>query len=197
MIKRVKLMGVLAAAGVLAVGGVVLMPSPAPAVASGLAVAGNTIDGGHSSVVFRVIHMKKAPFYGVFKEVSGSFNIDSADATKSSIEVKVKADSIDTRITGRDTHAKSADFLSAKEFPEISFKSTAFKKTGDKAYEVTGDLTFRGVTKPVTVQVTQTDEAGKGIEAKFQIKRSDFGNKSEAGKGLSDEVDFIVALESK
>jgi polyisoprenoid-binding protein YceI len=197
MIKRVKLMGVLAAAGVLAVGGVVLMPSPAPAEAAGFAAAGNAIDGGHSSVVFKIMHKKKAPFYGVFKDVSGSFNLDAADAAKSSLEVKVKADSVDTRIGGRDTHVKSADFLSAKEFPEITFKSTAVKKTGDKAFEVTGDMTFRGVTKPVTAQVTQTDDAGKGLEAKFQIKRSEFGNNSAAGKDLGDEVDFIVALEGK
>jgi polyisoprenoid-binding protein YceI len=195
--KSLKLMGVLAGVGVMAAGAALLVVEPAPASAVVLSAPGGTIDPVHSSVVFKVKHMGKANFYGVFKDVSGTFSLDEADASKSSIDVAVKADSVDTRNGGRDNHAKSADFLSAKEFPSITFKSTSVKKTGDKAFDVTGDMTFRGVTKPVTAKVTQTDDAGKGIEATFSIKRSDFGNNSAAGKGLSDEVDFIVALEAK
>lgn len=196
MLSKKMIAGVLAG-GVVAVGGLMVAMAPAAAPAAVTVAAGATVDPVHSSVVFKVQHMKKANFYGVFKDVSGSFGIDAADAAKSSINVTVKADSVDTRNDKRDNHARSADFLSAKEFPEITFKSTSVKKTGEKAFDVTGDLTFRGVTKPVTTQVTQTDDAGKAIEAKFQIKRSDFGNKSKAGEGLSDEVDFIVALEGK
>ena len=199
--KSVKVFGVLAGLGVMAAAGVgatALMASPSAATASSAVAPGGAIDGVHSSVVFKVKHMNKANFYGVFKDVSGSFSLDGEDASKSSIDVTVKADSIDTRNGGRDNHAKSADFLSAKEFPTITFKSTSVKKgAGEKAFDVTGDLTFRGVTKPVLVKVTQSDDAGKGMEATFSIKRSDFGNSSQAGKGLSDEVDFIVALEAK
>ncbi|HZW06607.1 MAG TPA: YceI family protein [Phycisphaerales bacterium] len=196
--KSVKWMGVLAGVGVLAAGAAVLTPSPAPAVASAALADAQTVDGVHSSVVFKIKHMDTANFYGVFKDISGTFNLDSSDASKSSIDVKVKAESIDTRNSGRDAHAKRADFLSVKEFPEITFKSTSVKKTGDKTFDVTGDMTFRGVTKPVTAQVTQTDEAGRGLEAKFSIKRSDFGNNFMVdNKGLSDQMDFIVALEAK
>ena len=102
---------------------------------------------------------------------------------------------VDTRNGKRDEHVKSPDFLSVKEFPTIAFKGRSFKKTGDKALEVTGDMTFRGVTKPVTAQVTQTDAEGAGLEASFTVKRSDFGNNTMVGKGLGDEVSFIVSLE--
>lgn len=193
--KSVKLMGVLAGLGVVAAGAAVLAPAPTAAVAASALADGHAIDGGHSSVVFKIKHKDTANFYGVFKTVEGTFNLDQADASKSAIDVTVKADSIDTRIGGRDSHAKSADFLSVKEFPSIKFKSTSVKKTGDKAFDVTGDLTFRGVTKPVTAKVAQTDAAGAGLEATFSIKRSDFGNTTMVGKGLSDEVDFIVSLE--
>jgi len=192
--KSVKLMGVLAGLGVVAVAGAAgLMPS-APA-STTAAVAAHSIDPVHSSVLFKIKHKDTANFYGVFKEVSGTFAIDSADAAKSTLEVSVVSDSVDTRNGGRDKHVKSADFLSVKEFPAITFKSTSFKKTGDKTFDVTGDLTFRGATKPVTAKVTQTDDKGAGIEATFSLKRSDFGNSTMVGKGLSDEMDFIVSLE--
>ncbi|MFT3683495.1 MAG: YceI family protein [Phycisphaerales bacterium] len=186
---------VLAAAGLMAAGSVMaaFAPAPAPAPMAG-AVAGGAVDPVHSSVVFKIKHMDKANFYGVFKTVSGSFTFD-ADAAKSSIDVTVDAGSVDTRNGKRDEHVKSPDFLSVKEFPTITFKSKSFKKTGDNAFEVAGDLTFRGVTKPVTAQVTQTDANGGGLEATFSIKRSDFGNNTMVGKGLGDEVSFIVSLE--
>jgi len=194
--KSVKLMGVLAGVGMAVAGVAVVTPNPAPAAAS-VALDGAPVDPVHSSVVFRVKHKDVANFYGVFKSVSGTFNLDQTDLAKSTIDVSVDAASVDTRNGGRDNHAKSADFLSVKEFPAITFKSTSVKKTGDKTMDVTGDLTFRGVTKPVTAKVTQTDGAGKGLEAMFTIKRSEFGNTSEAGKGLSDAVDLIVSLEAK
>lgn len=195
MNKRAKLMGVMGFAGVAAVCGALLSPSNSPAVAVAAADGAMQIDGVHSSVVFKIKHKDMANFYGVFKTVSGSFTLDQADAAKSSLEVTVDAASVDTRNGGRDGHVKSADFLSAKEFPTITFKSSSVKKTGEKTFDVTGDLTFRGVSKPVTAKVTQTDAKGAGLEATFSIKRSDFGNTTMVGKGLSDEMDFVVSLE--
>lgn len=192
----VKVMSLAAVLGVTAAAASLLLPAPAPAVASSAAAAGFNVDPVHSSVVFKVKHKDTANFYGVFKSITGTFSIDTADATKSTLDLSVDAESIDTRNKGRDDHAKSPDFLSVKEFPSITFKSTAVKKTGDKSYDVTGDLTFRGVTKPVTAKLTQTDEKGAGVEATFSIKRSDFGNNTMVGKGLSDEIDFIVSLEA-
>lgn len=192
-----KLMGAVAGLGVLAAGGALLV-SPAPAAAGGAVLDGPfTVDTVHSSVVFKIKHKDIANFYGVFKEITGTFNLDTADASKTAIDVSVKADTIDTRNSGRDNHARSADFLSVKEFPTITFKSTSAKKTGDASFDVTGDLTFRGVTKPVTAAVVQTGANGAGMEAKFSIKRSDFGNTTMVGKGLSDEVEFVVSVEKK
>lgn len=196
--KNVKLMGAVAVMSLVAAGVALVSVSPAPAVASAAAAAeGFTADPVHSSVVFKIKHKDIANFYGVFKTVTGTYHLDQADAAKSSLDLSVDAASVDTRNGGRDNHVKSADFLSVKEFPAITFKSTSVKKTGEKAFDVTGDMTFRGVTKPVTAKVTQTDDKGAGLEATFSIKRSDFGNTTMVGKGLSDEVDFVVSLEKK
>lgn len=176
-------------------------PAPAPAVAAAAADA-FAVDNVHSSVLFKIKHMNVANFYGVFTKVSGSFAIDAADPSKSVVDVQVEAASIDSRNKGRDEHINGPDFFSSKEFPTISFKSTSFKKTGEGTYEVAGNLTFRGVTKPVTVALTDTGTGpGRGgatvagIEARFTFKRTDFGNSYMAGKGLSDEVEIIAALE--
>src|SRR5262245_53045788 len=100
------------------------------------------VDPVHSSVLFRIQHMGAANFYGRFKTVEGAVVFDEADASKSSINLTIKADSIDTANPKRDEHAKGPDFLNVVQFPEISFKSTAVKKVDDKNFELTGDLTF-------------------------------------------------------
>lgn len=177
-------------------------PSPAvaqPATAAAPASSSATfsVDAVHSSVIFKIKHMGVSNFYGTFKDTSGTFSLgDSA-----SVDVTVKADSVDSRNSKRDDHIKSPDFFNAKEFPNITFKASGIKKGADGAYAGKGDLTFRGVTKPVTLTITPTGtgkgQGGKeiaGFETRFTIKRSDFGNSSMVGP-LSDEVDLIVALE--
>ncbi len=152
-------------------------------------------------MVFKIKHQKVANFYGRFNEVSGSFNLNAAAPESSTIEVKVNADSVDSANTKRDQHIKSADFFSVKEFPDITFKSTSTAKVSDGVYDVTGDLTFRGVTKPITARVTDTGTGeGRGgaklagIEAVFTIQRSEFGMGFMPG-GLGEDVQLIVALE--
>lgn len=182
--------------------GVIGYVASTPAVATApLALADTfSVDAMHSSVVFRVKHQNVAYFYGRFNKVSGSFNIDATDLSKSTLEVSVDADSVDTNNAGREKHIKSGDFFSAKEFPAITFKSSGFKKTGEKTYDVTGDLEFRGVKKTITVPVELTGTGqGRGgpvagIEAKFSIKRSEYGSTALLD-GVSDQVDLIVALE--
>ena len=159
------------------------------------------VDPVHSSVVFRVKHVGASWFYGRFNEVSGTFVVDEANPGNASIEVEIKAASVDTRGEQRDAHVKSPDFLSAKEFPSISFKSTEVKATGD-GLEVTGELTFRGVTKSVTAPVEHVGEGEfqgserSGYEAVLEIKRSDYGSDYGVSQGvLGDEVRLIIALE--
>lgn len=159
------------------------------------------VDPVHSSVVFKVKHMETTNFYGRFNEVSGSFVIDEQTPAKSSVEIQVKAESIDTANAKRDQHLKGPDFFNVKQFPLISFKGKQVKKSEDGVYIVTGDLTLHGVTREVTIRVDRTG-AGKGpggvaiagFEALIKLKRSDYGMNFMVGP-LGDEVQIIVSLE--
>lgn len=156
-----------------------------------------TLDGVHSSVMFRIEHMGVSNFYGAFTDVSGTYTVGDAP----SFDITVKTDSVDTRNEGRDRHLESPDFFNAAEFPTITFKSTKAEKAGDN-WSVTGDLTLHGVTKPVTCEIKfwpakQTRQGNKsGFETHLTIKRSDFGmNTYIAEGGLGDEVTILVAGE--
>jgi polyisoprenoid-binding protein YceI len=174
--------------------------SPEPSAPVSAAAEAYTVDSGHSSVVFRIKHANAAYFYGTFNKVSGSFTVDDADPSGSSISVTIQADSVDSNSADRDGHIKSPDFLSAKEFPVIIFESTEVAKAGD-GLKVTGDLTFRGVTKSVTAEVEHVGTGefrGKraGYEAVLDIKRSEFGSTYGVEQNvLSDDVRLIVSLE--
>jgi polyisoprenoid-binding protein YceI len=158
------------------------------------------IDPVHSSVLFSIKHVGVTDFYAVFKDISGMVTFDKADASKSSIELTVPVESIDTRNAKRDQHLKSPDFFNAKQFPTLSFKSRKVEASGD-VYQVSGDFTLHGVTKPITVEFKKGPE-GKGMEGeirgggetRFKIKRSDYGMTFMQG-ALGDEVNIILSLE--
>jgi polyisoprenoid-binding protein YceI len=159
-------------------------------------------DPVHSSLVYRVKHMNATFFWGRFNNISGSFSLDEANPAASQFEFQVKADSIDTGNAKRDLHLKSPDFFNAVQFPTIGFKSQSVTKKAD-AYEVVGELTLHGVTKPVTVKVVPTgmgkDQAGRpiaGIEATLVIKRTDFGMSNMVGP-LGDDVWVTVGVEGR
>lgn len=160
------------------------------------------VDNVHSSVLFRIKHLSVAYNYGRFNTVSGEFLLDGTNPENSVLNVTVQAESVDTNNAGRDKHLRSQDFFSAKEFPTITFVGKSFKKGTGSTFEVTGDLTLRGVTKPVTVTIDDTGtgkgrEGGEvaGLETRFTIKRSDFDVSYLVGPALADEVTLIVALE--
>ncbi len=180
---------------------VALDPLGASAAAVTAAPSTYKIDGGHSAVVFKVKHAGASWFYGTFEAISGSMTVDEAEPGNSSIEIEIEAGSVDSNSEQRDGHIESPDFLSAKEFPTITFKSTAIEDAGGGNLEVTGDLTFRGVTKPISAAV---ELIGKGefrgerigYEARFSFERSEFGSTYGIENNvLSDEVHMIVALE--
>jgi polyisoprenoid-binding protein YceI len=158
------------------------------------------VDPVHSSVVFRVTHAGIGAVYGRFNDYGGTIVHDDADATKSTFAFDIQVNSVDTRVEKRDAHLKSPDFFNAKQYPTISFKSTAVKKS-DKAntLDVTGDLTMHGTTKSITIPVevlgkgNLMGQARVGVEAVFSVKMSDFGFKGNPGVG--DEVKLFVALE--
>jgi len=157
------------------------------------------VDAVHSSIWFRVKHSNVSYFYGRFNEVAGKITL-SDDLAACALDMQVKVASIDTNNADRDKHLKSADFFEAETYPLVTFKSRSFKQAGDDAYEVTGDLTLHGVTKPLTVKLEKTGagpgmkgEYRLGLETTFEIKRTDFGMTKLVGP-VSDEVRLIVAV---
>jgi polyisoprenoid-binding protein YceI len=159
-------------------------------------------DPVHSSLVYRVKHMNATYFWGRFNTITGSFTLDEANPAQCQFEFQVKADSIDTGNAKRDQHLKSPDFFNVVQFPTIAFKSQKVTKSGE-AYDVVGDLTLHGVTKPVTVKVVPTGK-GKGpmgapiagIEATLTLKRTDFGMSNMVGP-LGDDVWVTVGIEGR
>lgn len=142
-----------------------------------------TIDPVHSSAEVKVKHMMITNVKGRFTDVEGTLEFDQADVTKSKITATIAAASIDTRNTDRDTHLKSADFLDVEKFPTLSFTSNRITKAGAGELKVEGDLTIRGVTRPVVFEVEGPSEPGKdpwgnmriGWSATAKINRKDFG----------------------
>jgi polyisoprenoid-binding protein YceI len=160
------------------------------------------VDTVHSSVIFRIKHMDTAWFYGRFDHLSGSLSYDEADPASSALSLEVKMDSVHTGNSRRDGHLKSSDFFSARQFPVSTFVSTSFNRAGENAYELAGDLTISGVTRPITVQLAKTGSAknnqGKeliGFETTFDIKRSDFGI-TFMPDGLGDDIRMIISIEA-
>jgi polyisoprenoid-binding protein YceI len=109
------------------------------------------IDPSHTTVGFAVKHMVVTTVKGHFGKVSGSIELDEADPTNSTIRAEIEAASIDTRWPDRDAHLRSADFLDAEAYPTITFQSTSIERDGD-AYTLRGDLTIRGISRPVTLK---------------------------------------------
>jgi polyisoprenoid-binding protein YceI len=167
---------------------------------SGRAAETYAADTTHSSVVYRVKHLNTSFAWGRFNDIKGAFTLDESNPVEGRFEFQVKADSIDTADPKRDQHLKSPDFFNAVQFPAITFKSQSITKSAN-GYDVTGDLTLHGVTKPVTLKVVQTG-AGKnmtgtpiaGIETSFNLKRSDFGM-SKMIPAVGDDVWVNVSIE--
>jgi len=159
-----------------------------------------TVDKVHSAVMFRVKHANASYAYGRFNDISGSFTIDEANPAACAFDFTVKVDSIDTANAARDGHLKGTDLFNAKQFPLITFKSKKVTSAGKGTYDVEGDLTLHGVTKPITVKIEHTGTAQMkgatiaGIETTFKIKRSDFGMKNMLNM-LGDEVTVTVSSE--
>lgn len=140
------------------------------------------IDSSHSGIHFSVRHMVVAKVRGQFARWTGSFAAEDGDLGRASVNAVIDASSIDTGVTDRDTHLRSPDFLDVANHPDITFKSTRVDKQGDDALRVTGDLTIRGVTREVVLEVeyagrTQDPWGNEraGFTAKTAIDRKDFG----------------------
>jgi polyisoprenoid-binding protein YceI len=138
-------------------------------------------DASHSRIGFSVAHLVISEVSGQFKQATGKFLIDDADLTKSKVDLTIQATSIDTGDEKRDEHLRKPDFFDVAKFPTLQFKSTKIVKSG-ASYKLSGDLTIKGVTKPVTLDATLSNSVkspwGKevrGAKLSGKIKRADFG----------------------
>jgi polyisoprenoid-binding protein YceI len=140
------------------------------------------LDPAHTQVEFSAKHMMFTTVKGHFSGIKGAIRLDEQDITRSSVDVEIDAATLDTRVDQRDTHLRSQDFLHVEQHPAITFVSTRIERVGEDQLMVTGDLTVRGVTRPVVLDTTITGR-GKtpfgttvaGFEAHGSINRKDFG----------------------
>ncbi len=154
-------------------------------------------DKAHSQLKFDITHMGISTVSGVFTDFTATITATKADFSDASFTLTAKTGSINTGVEMRDNHLKSPDFFDAAKNAELSFKSTSLKKTGEGKYQLTGDLTMHGVTKPVTLDLwyrgtidnPMTKKPVAGFRATGTIKRSDFGIGAKfAPPMLSEEV---------
>ncbi len=166
------------------------------------------VDVSHSAIDFSVKHMMIAKVKGSFHSFEAQISADPADLTTADITFQIDLSSVDTRNGDRDAHLKSADFFDVENHPKLLFKATKIVSKGDGEYEVTGDVTLHGVTRPETFAVTY-EGAGKdpwgnekaGFSATGSLKRSDYGLTYNAvletgGVLIGDEVKVSIEIEA-
>ncbi len=165
-----------------------------------------TVDPLHTFPNFTINHLGFSTMHGRFGKTAGKLTVDEANHT-GSVAITIDAASVDTGFIKRDDHLRSPDFLNAKEFPEITYKSTKVTINKDDSAVVEGNLTISGVTKPVTLNVTRMhcginpmdpkkQEYRCGFDANARIKRSDFGVKF-ALPAIGDDMDIELEVEAK
>ena len=155
-----------------------------------------SVDNAHSSVKFSVTHLVISEVEGAFKKFSGNVTTANPDFTNATVDFSVDINSINTDNEMRDKHLKSDDFFNAAQYPNMTFKSTSFKKVSDNKYELYGNLTIRDVTRPVKFDVvyggTAKDGYGNtkaGFKATTTINRFDYNLK---WNGLTSAGDATV-----
>lgn len=166
------------------------------------------IDSAHSAAHFSIRHLMIANVRGDFSKLSGSVFLDPADLTRSTVEASLETASINTREPQRDAHLRSPDFFDAATHPAITFRSKRVTPAGPDHFKVTGDLTIKGVTKEVTLDLEGPTPSVKdpwgnvraGITATAKINRKDFGMAFNAlleggGVVLGDEVSITIDAE--
>jgi len=166
------------------------------------------IDPAHSSAQFSVRHMAISTVRGAFSKVTGTVVFDDKDVSKSTVEVTIDANSVDTRVPDRDNDLRSEKFFDVVHYPSITFKSKRVEQVAPGKLKVTGDLTIRGTTKEVVLDVEgptapMKDPWGNtrnAATATTKINRQDFGVKWNAtldngGVVVGDDVSIIIDVE--
>jgi polyisoprenoid-binding protein YceI len=166
------------------------------------------IDPAHSRASFAVRHFGISNIRGDFGAVTGTIEYDGTNVTKAKVNASIDVNSISTRVNPRDEHLKTDDFFDAKAHPTITFVSTAITSKGNGKFNLVGNLTMRGTTKPVTLELdapsavlVRKGEADRvGATASGRINRKDFGIKyheviENGALGVGDLVDIVLDVE--
>lgn len=157
-------------------------------------------EGQHAFIQFRINHLGYSWIYGGFNDFDGAFTFDPANPAGDKVNVTINTNSVDTNHAERDKHIRSADFLNVSKYPQATFTSTEVKKDGDE-YDISGNLTLNGVTKPVTLEAKLIGQGNDpwgnyraGFEAEGTIKLKDFNITQDLGPA-SQEVQLIISVE--
>ncbi|WP_189604837.1 YceI family protein [Salinimicrobium marinum] len=163
-------------------------------------------DPAHTQVSFGITHMGIAEVEGTFSEFEGTIVATEDDFSDAEYDIVIEVPSIDTGVEMRDNHLKNEDFFDAKNHPKMTFKSNSSEKVSEGKYKVTGDLSFHGITKPVTLDVwyrgtvenPQNGDVISGFAISGDVKRSDYNLGSDFPEAvLSDKVVIDVDGEFK
>jgi len=169
------------------------------------ALAADTLelDSAHTHASFVIKHLLISNVRGDFRKTSGQVVYDETEPSRSTVEATIDATSIDTREEKRDAHLKSPDFFDTAKFPTISFKSTKVEKAGEGKLKVTGNLTMKGVTKEVVLEVAGPTQEIKDMQGKVRrgasitakVNRRDFGVSYGPPAVLGDVVTIEIETE--
>jgi polyisoprenoid-binding protein YceI len=157
--------------------------------------------GAHAFVQFRIQHLGYSWLYGRFNDFSGRFSYDEKDPAAAKVEVVIKTASVDSNHAERDKHLRAEELLNVAKYPEARFKSISYKPTGPGKATLTGELTLHGVTKPITIDVTEIghgrDPWGgyrRGFEGTTRLKLKDYDIQRDLGPA-SAEVELTLSVE--
>jgi polyisoprenoid-binding protein YceI len=166
-----------------------------------------TIDPEHVTVGFLVSHLGFARVLGIFGAVEGSFSFDEVAGTLSDISVAVDTASVTTHHEERDDHLRSGDFLDSRHFPQMRFTAATATRTGERTFEIVGELELHGQTHPLTLEATWNKSGdypiGRkayaiGVSARATLARSDFGITYGVDNGwVGDTVEVLIELEAR
>ncbi|MFC0669753.1 YceI family protein [Azotobacter chroococcum] len=171
---------------------------------AGQAMAANYLidkEGQHAFVNFKISHLGYSWLYGTFRDFDGHFSFDAAQPETSKIQVNLKTASVDSNHAERDKHLRSPDFLNVAKHPTATFESTQVKPNGNGSFDILGNLSLNGVTKPVVIAARFIGE-GKdpwggyraGFEGRTKLKLKDFDIQKDLGPA-SQEVELILSVE--
>ena len=167
------------------------------------------LDPDHTTVAFLVDHVGYAKVLGLFRSARGSYKFDEATATLSEVRIEVETASVFSNQRKRDEHLKGPDFLNSGEFPRMVFTASGARRTGDRTFEIAGQLELLGKSLPLTLQATWNKSAESplggigskpyvmGVSARGSFKRSAYGmNYAVANGWVGDDVELIIEFEA-